>query len=72
MERNRPHMQKKAIIGTLFLAFILAGIFLAYQSSGSDGRDSSTKESMDASCQKKDRDGKMIWENLWQQFFSSM
>jgi hypothetical protein len=72
MERNQPNMQKKAIIGTLILAFILAGIFLAFQSSGSNGKGSSTKESMDASCQKKDKDGKMIWENLSQQFFSSM
>jgi len=72
MVRNQSTMQKKAIIGTLFVAFILAGIFLAYQSSGSAGNPSSTKESLDASCQKKDRDAKMIWENLSQQFFSSM
>jgi hypothetical protein len=72
MDRNQPHMQKKTIITTLLLTFTLAGIFLVFQSSGRAGMDSSNKESMDTSCQKKGNDGKMIWENLSHQFFSSM
>jgi hypothetical protein len=72
MDTNQPKMQKKTIIGTLLLAFTLAGIVLVFQSSKHAGLDSSNKESMDASCQKKGNDGKMIWENLSHQFFSSM
>jgi hypothetical protein len=60
------------IIGTLILAFTLAGIVLVFQSSKAAVLDSSNKECMDASCQKKGNDGKMIWENLSHQFFSSM
>jgi len=72
MDRNQPQMRNKTIIGTLLLSFTLAVIVLVFQSSKGAGMDSSNKESMDASCQKKGNDGKMIWENLSQQFFSSM
>ncbi|MEP7373332.1 MAG: hypothetical protein ABI675_08040 [Chitinophagaceae bacterium] len=65
-------MRKKTIIGTLLLAFTLAGIVLVFQSSKRAGTESSNKECLDASCQKKGNDGKMIWENLSHQFFSSM
>jgi hypothetical protein len=66
------HMRNKTIIATLILALTLAGVVILFQSSKPAGSDSSTKESLDASCQKKGNDGKMIWENLSQQFFSSM
>jgi hypothetical protein len=72
MDRNQPHMRNKTIIGTLLLALVLAGIVLVFQSSKRAGANSSNKESMDASCQKKGNDGKMIWENLSHQFFSSL
>lgn len=72
MLRNQPHMRKKTIIGSLLLAITLAGIFMVFQSSAGTGTVAPTKESMDASCQKKPEEGKMIWENLSQQFFSSM
>lgn len=72
MDRNQHHMRNKTIIGTLLLALILAGTVVLFQSSKRAGSDSSTRESLDASCQKKGNDGKMIWENLSHQFFSSM
>src|SRR5436190_9317183 len=61
-------MRNKTIIGTLLLALALAGIVLVFQSSKRASTNSSNKESMDASCQKKGNDGKMIWENLSHQF----
>ncbi|MGZ8525457.1 MAG: hypothetical protein ACXWV1_13575 [Chitinophagaceae bacterium] len=65
-------MRNKTIIGTLILAFTLALAFLVFQSSVPAGKGSSIKESLDNSCQKKANDGKMIWENLSHQFFSSL
>lgn len=65
-------MRNKTIIGTLILAITLAVTFLVFQSSMPAGKESSIKESMDKSCQKNENDGKMIWENLSHQFFSSL
>jgi hypothetical protein len=62
MDRNQPLMRNKTIIGTLLLALTLAGIVLVFQSSRRAGTNSSNKECLDASCQKKGNDGKMIWE----------
>jgi len=68
MDRNRPYMQKKAIIGTLILIIAIAGSFLVFQSSiQPESRVKGAKESI---CPKKEKDNKMIWENLSYQFFS--
>jgi hypothetical protein len=71
-EQKPANMRNKTIIGTFLLAFTLAVTFLVFQSSLRAGKDSSNKESMDRSCQKKENNGKMIWENLSHQFFSSL
>jgi len=61
-------MQKRALIGTLILIMAIAGSFLVFQSSiQAESRSKGAKESI---CPKKEKDGKMIWENLSQQFFS--
>ena len=65
-------MRNKTIIGTLLLALTLTAIVVVFQSSKRAGIDATNKESMDAACEKKGNEGKMIWENLSQQFFSSM
>jgi len=70
-EQKSANMRNKTIIGTLLLAFTLTVTFLVFQSSVRAGKDSSNKESLDRSCQKKENNGKMIWENLSHQFFSS-
>ncbi|MGK2861023.1 MAG: hypothetical protein ACSLE0_03775 [Chitinophagaceae bacterium] len=64
-------MRNKTIIGTFFLSFVLIGMFLLFQSSISAENEGTGKEILDPTCQKKEKDGKMIWENLPSQFFSS-
>jgi len=61
-------MQKKTIIGTLVLIAALALSFIAFQSSVSVNRSAGAKQS---SGPKKEKDSKLIWENLSQQFFPS-
>ncbi|HZI54709.1 MAG TPA: hypothetical protein VFD56_13430 [Chitinophagaceae bacterium] len=61
-------MQKRTIIGTLILIIAIAGSFLVFQSSAqTDSRSEGAKESPSP---KKEKDSKMIWENLSHQFFS--
>jgi len=52
----------------VLVAISLAGMVFVLRSSASSGKPVSGKESMET-CQKSD--GKMIWENLPRQFFSS-
>ena len=61
-------MQKKTIIGTLILIAALALSFIAFQPPVSQKSPACQKES---GCPKKERDGKLIWENLSHQFFPS-
>jgi hypothetical protein len=61
-------MQKRAIIGTLILIIAIAGSFLVFQSSIQ--AESPSKGPKESICPKQEKDGKMIWENLSQQFFS--
>jgi len=61
-------MQKKTIIGTLILVLALALSFIAFQPSVTGNRPACAKES---TCPKKEKDSKLIWENLSHQFFPS-
>jgi hypothetical protein len=54
----------------VIIAISLAGMFLLLRSSASSDKASSGKESLET-CQKQKKAGKMIWENLSHQFFSS-
>jgi len=54
-----------------FTVAAIAATLLALQSSTPASKNVPCKESMDASCRKKEGADKMIWENLSQQFFSS-
>jgi len=62
-------MRKGNILRLIILVLILTGAFFALQSSASS-KSNSGKECMEA-CEKQDGSGKMIWENLSHQFFSS-
>jgi hypothetical protein len=67
-----PNMRLKHTIQLFFtIAIIIAATFLVLQSSTPASKNVPCKESMDASCSKKEGADKMIWENLSQQFFSS-
>jgi len=61
-------MQKRAIIGTLILIIAIAGSFLVFQSSIQP--ESRVKGAKESTRPKKEKDNKMIWENLSSQFFS--
>jgi hypothetical protein len=61
-------MQKKTIIGTLVMIAALALSFIAFQPHAAQNRPACLKES---SSPKKEKDSKLIWENLSQQFFPS-
>jgi hypothetical protein len=61
-------MRRGNIIRLIILALVLTGLFYALQSSATTKSDSG-KECMEA-CEKQGS-GKMIWENLPHQFFSS-
>lgn len=56
------------------LAMVLTGAFLVLRSASPAGKNKPCKESMDQCCEKKqtDKADKVIWENLSQQFFSSI
>lgn len=60
-------MRSRNTIRIVLVAISLAGMFFVLRSSASS-KPVSGKESMET-CQKSD--GKMIWENLPRQFFSS-
>jgi hypothetical protein len=60
-------MQKKTIIGTLILIAALALSFIAFQPPALQNRPAMLKES----SPKKEKDSKLIWENLSHQFFPS-
>ena len=60
-------MQKKAIIGTLILVIAFAFSFIAFQpNGGAERRPAGAKE---PSSPRKEKDSKLIWENLSHQFF---
>jgi hypothetical protein len=62
-------MRNRTIIGALIITLVLVATLLIFQSPVRAGK--STNETMESSC-RKETDGKMIWENLSQQFFSSL
>jgi len=64
-------MRLKHTIQLFFTVAAIAATFLVLQSSTPASKNVPCKESMDASCNKKESADKMIWENLSQQFFSS-
>jgi hypothetical protein len=61
-------MQKKTIIGTLVLIVALTLSFIAFQPPVPGNQPACAKES---SSPKKEKDSKLIWENLSHQFFPS-
>jgi hypothetical protein len=65
-------MRLKPILQLFFTAAAIVAAFLVLQSSTPVSKNVPCKESMDASCNKKESADKMIWENLSQQFFSSI
>lgn len=66
-------MRKKNFTRTLLAIIAITGIFLVYRAvAARPAGDSPCKESLDACSGKKEGGGKMIWENLSQQFFSSL
>jgi hypothetical protein len=62
-------MRNKTIIGSLILVIILAGSFFLFQPARAG---SSTKGSVDTPSRDKARNSPVIWENLSQQFFSTL
>jgi hypothetical protein len=64
-------MRLKHTIQLFFTVAAIAATFLVLQSSTTTSKNVPCKESMDASCSKREGADKMIWENLSQQFFSS-
>lgn len=66
-----PNMRLKHTIQLFLTVAVIAATFLVLQSSTPASKNVPCKESMDASCRKKEGAYKMIWENLSQQFFSS-
>jgi len=63
-------MRLKLKIYGLFFALLLAGMTLVLWASQPAGA-GSDQESLEESCKKEEKGGKMIWENLPNQFFSS-
>jgi hypothetical protein len=61
-------MQKRAIIGTLILVLAFAVSSFVFQASVSKNPPACLKES---SNPKKEKNSKLIWETLSQQFFPS-
>jgi hypothetical protein len=66
-------MRKRYIIRTLFLLLAVTATFLAFSALKPHpaAPDSSCKESLEG-CPKQQNGGKMIWENLSHQFFSTI
>ncbi|MGZ5220524.1 MAG: hypothetical protein ACXWV1_06730 [Chitinophagaceae bacterium] len=65
-------MRLKYTIQLFFTVAAIAAILLVLQSSSPVSKNTPCKESMDACCNKKQSTDKMIWENLSQQFFSTL
>ncbi|WP_276502954.1 hypothetical protein [Terrimonas pollutisoli] len=65
-------MRLKPTIQFLLTMLAILGIFLVFQSSTPVSKDDSSNESMNDCCKKKTTSDKMIWENLSQQFFSTL
>ncbi|MFC0776088.1 hypothetical protein [Terrimonas alba] len=65
-------MRLKPTIQILLTVLAIVGIFLVFQSSTPVSKGDSCDESMNDCCKKKTTSDKMIWENLSQQFFSSL
>jgi hypothetical protein len=66
-------MRKRNILKTLFLLLAITATFLAFSTMLDKpvAADSTSKESLE-SCPKQLDGGKMIWENLSHQFFSTI
>jgi hypothetical protein len=66
-------MRKRNIIRTLFLLLAVTATFLAFSTilDKPVAADSACKESLE-SCPKQQNGGKMIWENITHQFFSTI
>jgi len=65
-------MRLKLKIHGLFFALLLAGMTLVLWASQPAGTGAGPdQESLEESCKKEEKGGKMIWENLPNQFFSS-
>jgi hypothetical protein len=71
MTETGQRMKKTYIIRTALVIIAITGLFLVVRSRATHPKADSCKESLDA-CSRKDGSGKMIWENLSQQFFSSL
>jgi hypothetical protein len=69
---NLPTMRLKLSIQLLLTIIAVTGAVLVLQSSGTIEKSKPCRESMDSRCEKKAGSDKMIWENLSQQFFSSL
>ena len=64
-------MKKIAIIRTALAVIAITGLLLVVRSRAAGPvKDEACKESMDA-CSRQEGDGKMIWESLSGQFFST-
>jgi hypothetical protein len=65
-------MRKRNILRTLFLLLAITATFLAFSTMlDKPAADNACKESLE-SCPKQLDGGKMIWENLSHQFFSTI
>ena len=68
---GRPIMRRKNIIGLVLITVAVAATLMVFASSSPVTTDSSCKEGLDEPV-KKINSGKMIWENLSHQFFSTL
>jgi hypothetical protein len=64
-------MRRKIIIRFVIVVLVLSGMFFVLRSPASSDKGSSSDESMECACKKQNDEGKMIWEDLSHQFFSS-
>jgi hypothetical protein len=69
-QRGHPIMRRKNIIGLVLITVAVAVTLMVFASS-SPVTDSACKEGLDEPG-KKINSGKMIWENLSHQFFSTL
>jgi hypothetical protein len=67
-------MRRRNTLRVVMLAPILLAAFLILRSAAPAGKDKPRKESIDECCKHKPagKTDKVIWENLSQQFFSSI
>lgn len=64
-------MKKKAILRTILVVVAITGMLLVVRSrAAAPAREDAGRESLDA-CSRQESDGKMPWESLSGQFFSS-